>query len=60
MAKKVWVTYDPLLEKVVCVHDAPDCLCEVCKPLWNERVKDKRYHLEEHVFEIKKFRRNIN
>jgi len=54
--KYVWVTYDALLEKVVCVHDVPDCVCEVCKPIWEERQREKSvYQLEELKFEIQKY-----
>ena len=56
---KVWVTYDSLLEKVICVHDAPDCLCEDCKPIWDEREAEKSpYQLEEKAFKIKKYKKD--
>jgi hypothetical protein len=56
---KVWVTYDSLLEKVICVHDVPDCLCEDCKPIFRERDAEKNlYQLEEHEFEVKKYKKD--
>lgn len=55
----VWVTYDPLLENIICVHDVPDCVCEVCKPVWEERQREKCiYQLEERKFEIKEYDKN--
>ena len=54
---KVWVTYDSLLEKVICVHDVPDCLCDVCKPIFRERDDEgSLYQLEEFAFEVKKYK----
>ena len=55
MAKQVWVTYDPLNEQVICVHDVPDMLCDDCKPLWEDR-KGKLYQLEEFKFKIQKYK----
>jgi len=56
---KVWVTYDPLYEKVICVHDVPDCLCKDCKPIWDKRGDEKCvYQLEEQEFEIKKYKKD--
>jgi hypothetical protein len=54
--KQVWVTYDPLYERVVCVHDAPDCLCETCKPIWDGREEEgSLYQLEERRFIIMEY-----
>lgn len=36
--KYVYVTYDPLLETVLCVHEKPDTVCKVC----NRREYRKR------------------
>ena len=56
---KVWVTYDSLLEKVICVHDVPDCLCEDCKPIWAEReAKKSPYQLEEKAFKIRRYNKD--
>ena len=30
MTKYVYVTYDPLVETVLCVHEKPNSLCKVC------------------------------
>lgn len=48
LKKYVYVTYDPLLEKVVCVHDKPDKWCSVCRKLEKQRRKEgSLYFLEE-------------
>jgi hypothetical protein len=49
----VWVTFDPLIERVICVHDTPDTVCDVCKPIHEKRIDEKTYHLEEQRFEVK-------
>lgn len=52
--KYVWVTYDPLLETVVCVHEKADSYCLKCRKLLNQRVKDgKGYYPEASKFKIK-------
>lgn len=54
--KLVWVTYDPLLERIICVHDAPDCVCLICKPIWEERQRENCiYQLEERRFIIMEY-----
>jgi len=53
--KKVWVTWDPLLERVICVHDAPDCVCEDCEELFNERNEKGQYQLEEKKCVVKRY-----
>lgn len=59
MAKKVWVTYDSLYEKVICVHDVPDCLCKDCKPIWDKRQGEKCvYQLEEKAFKIRRYNKD--
>lgn len=54
----VYVVYDPLLEKVVCVHDKPNKECKKCKKIQSERSsKNDRaslYFLEEFKKEIVK------
>ncbi len=37
--KYVYVTYDPLLEKVVCVHDKSNTFCNTCDKLNKKRMK---------------------
>jgi hypothetical protein len=52
MAKKyVYVTYDPLLEVVLCVHETPTSTCKVC----GKRAYQKRnaYQLEIKRLKIK-------
>lgn len=49
----VYVIYDPLLEKVLCVHSKPNKTCDVCgKKEYNKR---RAYQLEEHKRKIKIF-----
>jgi len=38
--KYVWVTYDPLLEKIICVHESGNSFCDVCLKIWNQRRKE--------------------
>ena len=52
--KNVYVIYDPLYEKVLCVHDEEDMECEICKPIRDERwKKGGPYFLQSHECEIK-------
>lgn len=52
--KYVFVTYDPLYERVICVHEKADSECEKCKALRNKRWKTKSpYMPERHKFKIK-------
>jgi hypothetical protein len=48
MEKYVYVIYDPLHEKVVCVHDEPEKSCLLCELINEERDKLRKYYLEEH------------
>jgi hypothetical protein len=43
MKKYVYVIYDPLYEKVLCVHDEMNMECDTCKPI---RKKRNIYYLE--------------
>jgi hypothetical protein len=45
--KYVYVIYDPLYERVVCVHDEPEKECEICKLIEKER-NNHLYPLQEH------------
>ena len=49
--KYVYVTHDPLYEKVVCVHDKPNTLCSNCVELNKERLEGAgpvgAYYLQE-------------
>lgn len=51
---KVYVTYDPLYERIVCVHPEPNKNCPLCDPIWIERKKKggNRYQLEENEYEV--------
>jgi translation initiation factor IF-1 len=50
----VYVTYDPVLEKVVCVHDKPNKFCKVCGKINKRRIKiNSFYHLYEKKMKIK-------
>ena len=52
----VYVTYDPLYEKVLCVHDKPNQFCSVCKPVWNRRLKENcAYQIYEEKRKLRKF-----
>jgi hypothetical protein len=48
---KVYVIFDPLLERVVCVHEEADMECKDCKELGVERGKTA-YYLSEHEREV--------
>jgi hypothetical protein len=47
MKKYVYVIYDPLHEKVICVHNKNNMECNKCKTLRIKRFK-QCYPLEEH------------
>ena len=52
--KYVFVTYDPLLEQVVCVHEKQNTECPKCKALRKKRWDSKNpYFLETSKFKIK-------
>ena len=47
----VYVTYDPLIEIPICVHDKPNMLCSVCgKRIYKQRLA---YQLVEQKFIVK-------
>ena len=52
----VYVTWDSLSEKVICVHSKEDSECEKCKSIRESRSissdLDKYYFLEQDKFEI--------
>lgn len=49
--KYVYVIYDPLLEKVLCVHEKYGMECKKCnKSKYEERDS---YHLEQHKRKVK-------
>lgn len=52
--KKVYVQYDPLSEKVICVHETPNSTCPKCKKIEKERDKDKNnlYFIEEKTLRV--------
>ena len=46
--KYVYVIYDTLYERVVCVHDEPDMECDVCKTISEDKTANRGvYTLEE-------------
>lgn len=50
----VWVTYDPLYEKVICIHKKGNSYCKKCKKIWDEREAERcLYQLETSKFKIK-------
>jgi hypothetical protein len=49
--EKVFVTWDPLYERVVCVHRNPDSECDKCRAILNE--KRDSYHLSVEEFEVR-------
>lgn len=52
----VWVTYDPLYERVVCVHRKAESECKKCRRLMKQRIKDGSnpcYYPEAQKFLIK-------
>ena len=55
---KVWVTYDPLVEKTICVHEKEDMTCLLCDAIREERANRQDaarfYHLRSEEFEIQK------
>ncbi len=48
----VYVIYDPLYEKIICVHDKPDIECEVCIPVREENEIRSNYPLKEFEHKI--------
>lgn len=50
----VYVTYDPLYEHVVCVHDKPNQYCKKCKPIFDKREQENcLYQIEESRFKVR-------
>ena len=47
--KYVYVIYDPLYEKVLCVHEKSNMECNLCRQISKERYESHSvYHIEEH------------
>ena len=47
--KYVYVIYDPLLERVLCVHKKANTECNLCRRIWRKREDEKNVRsLEEH------------
>jgi hypothetical protein len=59
--KRVYVIYDPLFEKVVCVHDSPNMECKKCKAASKDKDGYQRgtYQLEEKRFNVQMKDRTI-
>jgi hypothetical protein len=49
---RVFVIWDPLLEKVICVHESEDIQCEKCKEILERAKKDGAYYPEGDWFEV--------
>lgn len=49
---KVYVIFDPLLEKVICVHEEEGMDCPACLKIEEERLGNTYYPLEEHEHEV--------
>jgi len=53
-SRYVWVTYDPLYERIVCVHEKLQSDCDKCRALREKRWKENSsYFLETSKFKIK-------
>lgn len=48
---KVYVIFDPLLKKVMCVHVMPNLICDCCSSLKETRIVDKLQEIEMEVRE---------
>jgi hypothetical protein len=48
---RVYVRWNPLYERVVCVHSAEDIYCKHCNEEW-EKIKNTPYSLEGKWFEV--------
>jgi len=52
--KYVFVTWDPLYERVVCVHNKQEDTCKKCESIRKKRWKEKNtYFLETSKFLVK-------
>jgi hypothetical protein len=51
--KLIYVIYDPLYEKVICVHNEPDIECNLCKFIKKERIDSYQLEESEHLLRIK-------
>jgi len=45
MIKYVYVIFDPLIERVICVHDNPNYQCATCVKKYEEQRN--AYHIKE-------------
>ena len=55
MDQYVYVIYDPLLERVVCVHDEEDMDCEMCVEVRESRTgRQGAYSLEQSTQLVRK------
>jgi len=51
--KYVFVTWDPLYERVVCVHDKLEDTCKKCEKIRRKRNKSGAYYLYTKKFLVK-------
>lgn len=42
--KYVWVTYDPLYERIICVHEKSNSECDKCRKIREARDEDNFKH----------------
>ncbi len=64
---KVYVSWDPLCEEVICVHSKPDQWCNKCHTILIERCsgdgcylpEEDEFEIEDDVFEVKESIRQI-
>ena len=48
----VYVTFDPLIERVLCVHSEYDMTCESCEKAFSENNNRGAYHISSMEFEV--------
>jgi hypothetical protein len=49
MTKKVYIQYDPLFEKILCVHDKPNKKCKFCTDVRENMEERSLYPIEEKI-----------
>jgi protein-arginine kinase activator protein McsA len=51
--KYIYITYDPLYEKIICAHSEPNTVCDECGPIIEERIKSH------HTYQLEEFKQKI-
>ena len=49
---KVFVNWDPLFERVICVHKTEEGVCEKCEAIQERAIKESCYFVEGDWFEV--------